>query len=758
VRTTLACVALLLGCGGRSGDQGGGSADKPTRNTSTGAPLAPSGPGRPELGGVFVAARWSALGRHVVFDLARSPGAGGSDRDVIVVDAASHAALSLAGVRELAFAPDDRHLVVRRGDELVVHDLETGTRKGAPATIESAISFAPDDRLGWIERAGDEYRVRLRELATDAETVLTGLPLSGESAPELFYDGEHVVALAGQGGAIRIWKRGGGAPIAGHDRVESVVVADGGVVYATSDARDRWQLRHLSFAQSPPRPTELRRDQKCGAGELQRHGRATRCASHRYLVLGRRALCVWDTSRGRVQSHIAIRDPGDHGCTEEIVYVGEDGVPPGGPYRFYSLATGRPAREPRDFIPESLSEPELDHEAPRPPVPSGATAIVVSRRSGMVAGVLDGRATLWSAAGEQRWQSPAPSTAAALAFHGAGELVVAGRDGELWRVELATRKLRATTLADCVLATAWLHSEAPIAIASDGRVAAACLRDNARTLLLDGADAPVFASSAHGWHVTAAMSATHATIGWRDHDGARAWSLPDGKLHWHHEVPSYGLAITADGQRLAAAAAAGDPRLPSTRFVVSIRDAKNRELATATLAAEPIHLAFSPDGELLAATLRSDQIAIVDATSGKVIDELEARATRGLAWAPSGKRRIAYWGSDPRVISIRDVADRRDADRRELPATARGSIGSIHAIAWGPDGTLAAIADRQVVLWEPSGQPTVLAFFAGGGVELRADDTARLLGDAAAARELLGCRVEKLVHPVSRCTGKLVRD
>jgi len=100
-----------------------------------------------------------------------------------------------------------------------------------------------------------------------------------------------------------------------------------------------------------------------------------------------------------------------------------------------------------------------------------------------------------------------------------------------------------------------------------------------------------------------------------------------------------------------------------------------------------------------------------------------------------------------------DLPPGRPPAARRVPLVAPGAlIGQIDAIAWSPDAArLAVLGEHRVVLWEDGGPPSQLGFARTAGVEVRADGTVVLLGDPAAARELVRCRIGAWRYPIERC-------
>jgi hypothetical protein len=693
----------------------------------------------------LAAQQWSVDERYVLYRVNR--GYGPRRRDAhVVVDTRTHAMFTLENTSQIMFAPDHTHVVAVAAAELTVYDLATGRPVGTKVPIAGVARFAPDGRLAWAERVAAGYRIHVRQLATGDERLLEGMPAAPPQQPtdrELvkleFDDRAHVIAF--HSAALRAWQIDRPEPIV---VVDDALVADpqvssDGIAYAIEDARERTIFQHIDLAAATHEPVELQRDPRCGRGELRQYSYFTRCTEHRYLVAtAKGSFCVWDTATGRARARFRpFRD--EYHCNAELAWVGD--TPPGGPYTFFSLRTGKEIRQPRGFEPPHYDAPtEEDPAAPpadfvHPAKLAGLRDTLVSPGGNLIAGALEDRASLWNAAGDLVWQAAAASDAAALGFTPRGELVVVGRTGQLWRIDLATRSMQRTSFASCDL------TDGAIAIVPDGRIAAACHRRRARVVLLEGEPEPLITRPEYGWSISAAHRASTSTIAWESGDGAHAWSLPDGKARWTYPSANVGLSVTADGNKFATVTPIGELGASGTRFALSIRDAANQQLATAMLPAAPRSIVLSPDGAQIAVVgylvpaTADHEVTIFDTARGTMIDQLRAGAAT-VAWDPTGKPRLAYARVTPSAaVVIRDVVARRDTDTH---AADHLRDGLIQAIAWSSDGTrLAALADSQVTLWENRCAPSTFSFAGAGAAERRSDGAVVTLGEPAAARALI---------------------
>jgi hypothetical protein len=587
--------------------------------------------------------------------------------------------------------------------------------------------------------------VHLRELATGADTVLVGLPQPMSLSNPVEQDRVELTAdhrgrvVAWTANAVRMWE---------NDAPEPVVTLDG--YYETppklfDDAlavmRGLYQRGAMQFVDlSTPGhhdPTELQHGGSCGGGEVERTTTIDRCGPSRYLVRGRDRMCVWDTVRGKVIASIDdMRD--DYSCSGDVVRIG-DGA---SSYAFYSARNGNRLRHHVDETPVAAVL-QVVPAVSVAKLPGDVTETKPSPTGRLVAGVQGDRGGVWSTDGRELWKSPAVSEAAGIVL-ARGQLAVVGRSGEVWHLDLAKRTLTTGVLANCTL------PEAPV-LGADGRLAAACAANNKRTIMIEGAAQPLYRSGDAGWHVTGATNATASALSYVTGGGIRAWSPPSSAQLWSYDVDlsPEALAISADHALYATAMS-----FARDAHVVMIRDATNHGRAVVTLIDTPFSMAFSSDGAYLAVaafTRYGTKIDVVDIKHGGIIDTLYA-ATSALAWSPDGAR-FAYWSAGNFGLVIRDVAAKRDIDVRLV---APAPHGPIHQIAWGEGNVIAALADNAVWLWDDAAAPSRILLGGSGAIELRADTTARLLGDRAAARTLYSCWSGARTTPETWCDDKLV--
>ena len=669
------------------------------------------------IGDPVEAPQWSDDGQHVAFHVAPHEFDKWKRAEVwLVVDARTHATFMVDRVAQLAFAPDNAHLGVVANGAVVVYDLARRAAVGTPSPIAGTFVWA-GDAIAWMDPRQEVHR---RALATGHEVVFRGLP-PGDGAGFVIDDAGRVIAS--NRAAIRVWGPDQAALVSIDDHIGDVETFPEGVAYT----RQAGEQRLFSFVElrAGAQPVAWPASGPCKRAEMDAYSSFHRCSAARFLIRGTRSYCVWDVARGKLASHFGpVRD--DFGCVDDLAYSGD--LPPGGPYTFFDAKTGRHERGPAHFYPdEGAADATI---GTRQFCPGGAGDCVLAPSKDRIAGAIARRATLWSAAGAIEWQAPAPPTVAAVAF-APHTLVVVGHRGELWRVDLATRALTRSVLADCTL-----DDQEPIAVMRDGAVAAPCHLDqsNSRALVAEGGGQLAHLAD-YGWYASAATSATDGTIGWLASEGAHAFALPDGHQRWVHDVDHDGFAVTADGSRFAATKVVGDHGRP-TAYDVSVRDAHDTPIATVRFEQPPKSLALSPTGAWLA-VIADEEVGIVDVAHAKLVDRVSVRHNPPalhdvVAWAPDGTPRLAYWRPSPSALVIRDVAVQRDLETR-LPS--RAIDGTVRNLAWS-DAGIAVVADERVTLWEGDRPSSQLGFAEGAGVEVGADGRAHALGGPNAARSL----------------------
>jgi WD40 repeat protein len=147
-----------------------------------------------------------------------------------------------------------------------------------------------------------------------------------------------------------------------------------------------------------------------------------------------------------------------------------------------------------------------------------------------------------------------------------------------------------------------------------------------------------------------------------------------------------GVAFSPDGQRLAAT---------RVNDRVDLWDLESGERAAVLEAQDwAADVAFSPDGELLATASRDDVI-FWDAATGDEIAALPAGDVNGVALSPDGE--LLATAEDHGPARLWDV------ESQEPTAALSSSAAWLHDVAFSPDGKLLATAasrDGDVQLWD----------------------------------------------------------
>ncbi|HEV7559536.1 MAG TPA: hypothetical protein VGO00_28865 [Kofleriaceae bacterium] len=734
--TRCAFIAAIAACGEPS-------APTPGVRAVSSAMIAP---GRIELGTMMALRYWSADGRYAVFEAQPPYSEHWARQSVnIVVDTTTLTSFEIDRANLFEFAPDGQHLAVTVRGQLVVYDLATGQPIGKPSPVYNGIGFAPDRRLAWVVLNANELQIHLRDLATGSEQVLVGLPASTLSRyndqiheqVRLVYDPRgHVLATTPE--ALRVWANDAPQPIVAVNstRLVNPQLTDDGLAY-TREVDGHGVFEHIDLVEHRT-PTELHPRRTCDAGETVDGSRAERCETNRYVVRGVHGLCVWDTQAGTVLASIRDDDDDDtdtsYACRGDVVRLG---------HRYYSALTGKKIREPHDFADRpapTVVQTGLPVRSDK--LPNDATDTRLSPNQTMIAGVWNNRGTLWTSSGRLVWQTPRASEVQQIALSENGELVALGHEGQIWHFDLATHKLRTGKLNDCEIS-----DDTPITTTADGHVVATCLYANRRRLVLEGADKPLVIGGDRGWSASASTSASATTAAWISSGFAHVYSLPDGVEQWSFPVPPHGFAVTSDRQRFATVEELG---INSRKYLLTIRDSTNHALAIAALPVAPNALMFSTDGAYLAAEQTAPDVTTVtiyDAKLGNVVDTFRS-SSDAIAWDPSGAPRIASWLPDNAGLAIRDVSKHRDDEIRLTFVD-----GPVHVMAWSEDG-IAVVADQRIVVWTRS--RATLALAGTGGIELRSNTTATLLGEPTSARAMFGCRIGTQTSPTMWCDDKLV--
>jgi WD40 repeat protein len=160
------------------------------------------------------------------------------------------------------------------------------------------------------------------------------------------------------------------------------------------------------------------------------------------------------------------------------------------------------------------------------------------------------------------------------------------------------------------------------------------------------------------------------------------------------------LAFSRDGKRLAARSRAeyvGAWDVATGKAVTRFERPQENDLDTSRLdfVVADHSLAFSPDGDLLAAASEDGLFCVWRATTGKLLFQKKGQPgrTSGVAFSPDGN--VLAWGKDGAIHLV------APATGKEL-LILRGAEGHTAALAFSPDGKrLASAAYDMAHLWDP---------------------------------------------------------
>lgn len=707
-------------------------------------------------------AAFSPAGRHVLVPGWPGESTASEPHGMTVLDLETLRAIRVDGVLRPTFSPDGKHIVLNEGMDFWVIEVATG-REVVSRRASSLFwtYFAPDGRLMWTDRDDREHRLHFLTIG-GTETVLTA-PAPPRITPDprrpdrdeeldrvVFAPGGLVIAtstnrrptVSGDRGELFVWR---GERLVRH--VQNVVVdpppaldAHRLVFTLPADAGER-KLVFLDLDHPERAVVELASRGRCGNALIDDYG-PLHCSPGVWATKYRQHVCTWDLVRKRQLATIAIRDEVAESCSKTGVHVGSPA--PGAIMDVYSTTTGKRTGTVEitlDEQPDAIARGELTLEGG-----ADATDFAFSRDDRLVAGTLPGdRAAVWDArTGKRRWTSAPPPTAHAVVFDGTtGELVVAARDGAIWRFDLDAGRLRASpAIPECAYDAR--YSDSGVLALTDGRdrtAFVACIHHGAAMLYTEGSPAAVMAiprtSPRPGLFSLAGGSLAYID----NHADVHVLPKLDPKRAWSVPVPKPGvfaIGVSPSGERLAMGEGGNEVAL----------HARGGEMwRTKAEAREPIVVGSR---EQVATSACSYCGHHVWGTAGTKLAEL---TTRGVVAFDARGERVAYgryWGKDYK-LAIRDLAT-----GAEVTQPAPGT-GFYRSLAWSRDGKrIAAVHDRVVLIFdtEKLGPPSVLYLAGTAAVLARPDSTATLFGDAEAARALVDCRVGARLYPYALCQNR----
>src|SRR6185503_5979406 len=141
-------------------------------------------------------------------------------------------------------------------------------------------------------------------------------------------------------------------------------------------------------------------------------------------------------------------------------------------------------------------------------------------------------------------------------------------------------------------------------------------------------------------------------------------------------------------------------------------------------------------------SFREDEPVEVRA-SGTAITDTLPDAIQTVAFGAGST--IAYADRSRERVVVRDYVAKREVETKSF----RDRAVDVRQLHWSLDRTqLGLIADNAVLVWGTGAAPRAFVRFAGqGAVVVRGDGTVAFIGDGAAARSLVACRVGATLYP-----------
>jgi WD40 repeat protein len=186
------------------------------------------------------------------------------------------------------------------------------------------------------------------------------------------------------------------------------------------------------------------------------------------------------------------------------------------------------------------------------------------------------------------------------------------------------------------------------------------------------------------------------------------WDVAGGNETRKLEAHPWGtltVAFSSDGKMLASGGIDGDDKhslriWDLTKNPKDLKDPKDAELRRCELPKDepPIHCAFSPKGDQLAAVVEEDDTHIFDPATGKHVHRLKHYWASRVAFAPDGQTLVSARGP---VLRLWDPATGKEKFQEF-----EGHHSGVSTVALSSDGKTVASGGEQIRLWDAvTGKP-----------------------------------------------------